>query len=93
MKEKESTQSTPGSLRREIWINPDGGRRLHRTTSAAKETTLDSEEEDLQSLPSIEVYTYRLNIKYIIINHNNKNSFIYRLTNVLLPATYMYMGN
>lgn len=55
MKEKESSQNVPGSLRREIWIHPDSGRRLHRTTSAAKDSSLDSEEEDLQSLSSLEV--------------------------------------
>ncbi|KAK5644530.1 hypothetical protein RI129_005830 [Pyrocoelia pectoralis] len=57
MKEKESeTVGLPGSLRREIWIRPDGGRRVHRTTSAAQEPKhLDSEEEDLAALPCLEV--------------------------------------
>ncbi|KAF5269666.1 hypothetical protein FQA39_LY08589 [Lamprigera yunnana] len=57
MKEKESeTVALPGSLRREIWIRPDGGRRVHRTTSAAQEPKHpDSEEEDLASLTCLEV--------------------------------------
>uniref|UniRef100_A0A1Y1L3P3 PIN domain-containing protein n=2 Tax=Photinus pyralis TaxID=7054 RepID=A0A1Y1L3P3_PHOPY len=57
MKEKESeTVGLPGSLRREIWIRPDGGRRVHRTTSAAQEPKhVDSEEEDLAALPCPEV--------------------------------------
>ncbi|GLV32356.1 Smg6 [Carabus blaptoides fortunei] len=55
MKEKESAQNIPSSLRREIWVHPEGGRRLHRTTSAAQETVLDSEEEDLYTLSSVEV--------------------------------------
>ncbi|KAF5286717.1 hypothetical protein FQR65_LT12470 [Abscondita terminalis] len=57
MKEKESeTISLPGSLRREIWIRPDGGRRVHRTTTAAQEPKhIDSEEEDLAALTCLEV--------------------------------------
>ncbi|KAK4875117.1 hypothetical protein RN001_011539 [Aquatica leii] len=57
MKEKESeTVGLPGSLRREIWIRPDGGRRVHRTTTAAQEPKhLDSEEEDLAALTCLEV--------------------------------------
>lgn len=57
MKEKESeSQGPPGSLRREIWIRPDGGRRVHRTTSAIQEPKhVDSEEEDLASLSCLEV--------------------------------------
>lgn len=58
MKEKESQLSPnhPNSLRREIWIRPDGGRRVHRTTSAISENQhLDSEEEDLAALSSVEV--------------------------------------
>ena len=53
--EKESESSgTAGSLRREIWIRPDGGRRVHRTAVRdAKE--MDSEEEDLASLSCQEV--------------------------------------
>lgn len=57
MKEKESESShTPSSLRKEIWVHPDSGRRIHRTTTAIQEQKpLDSEEEDLASLSSVEV--------------------------------------
>nr|XP_022917819.1 telomerase-binding protein EST1A isoform X1 [Onthophagus taurus] len=57
MKEKESESSNhPNSLRREIWIRPDSGRRVHRTTSAVQETQqMDSDEEDLAALSSVEV--------------------------------------
>ncbi|GJQ75683.1 hypothetical protein Trydic_g17757 [Trypoxylus dichotomus] len=58
MKEKESQLSPnhPNSLRREIWIRPDGGRRVHRTTSTIPENQyIDSEEEDLASLSSVDV--------------------------------------
>lgn len=58
MKEKESenAKSKHGSLRKETWIRPDGGRRMHRTTSTLQDTkTFDSEEEDLAALTSVEV--------------------------------------
>lgn len=57
MKEKESEPShTPSSLRKEVWIHPVGGKRVHRTTTAVQ----DSEEEDLASLSSVEVSTHDL---------------------------------
>lgn len=57
MKEKESESAhPPNSLRKEIWIHPDGGRRIHRTTTAVQEQKpVDSDEEDLASLSSVEV--------------------------------------
>lgn len=58
MKEKESQAvvNHPNSLRREVWVRPDGGRRVHRTTSAISENQhMDSEEEDLAALSSVEV--------------------------------------
>lgn len=57
MKEKESESThLPNSLRKEIWIHPDSGKRIHRTTTAVQEQkTLDSDEEDLASLSSVEV--------------------------------------
>lgn len=57
MKEKESeVKSTPNSLRRETWIHPDSGRREHRTTSAVTDSReIDSEEEDLAILSSVDV--------------------------------------
>lgn len=59
MKEKESETSSPGALRKETWIRPDGGRRVHRTTSAVQEQRkIDSEEEDLAGLSSIEVSSF-----------------------------------
>lgn len=56
MKQKESEDSgnIPGSLRKETWIHPEGGRRVHRTTQAMQEQK-DSEEEDLAALSSVEV--------------------------------------
>lgn len=57
MKEKESEAKTPSnSLRRETWIHPDSGRREHRTTSAVTDSRqIDSEEEDLAALSSVDV--------------------------------------
>lgn len=56
MKQKEFDEpgNAAGSLRKEIWIHPEGGRRVHRTTQANLEQNL-SEEEDLDSLNSVEV--------------------------------------
>lgn len=73
MKEKESdATAAPSSLRKEIWIHPDSGKRVHRTTSAVQEQkTLDSEEEDLASLSSVEVrdslYYYVICYLYVCI--------------------------
>lgn len=57
MKEKESESAhPPNSLRKEIWIHPDSGKRIHRTTTAVQEQkAVDSEEEDLAGLTSVEV--------------------------------------
>ncbi|XP_017770656.1 PREDICTED: telomerase-binding protein EST1A isoform X2 [Nicrophorus vespilloides] len=58
MKEKESQEPAgrAGSLRKETWIRPDGGRRVYRTTSTLHDSkSIDSEEEDLASLSSVEV--------------------------------------
>uniref|UniRef100_A0A182KCQ8 Telomerase activating protein Est1-like N-terminal domain-containing protein n=1 Tax=Anopheles christyi TaxID=43041 RepID=A0A182KCQ8_9DIPT len=62
---KETEQRFDGNLRREIWIHPEGGSRVHRTgpiypiaTSRLCDT---SDEEELQSLCSIE-----LNKRFII---------------------------
>lgn len=41
-------------LRKEIWIRPDGGRRLHRTTSA-QEGAPDSEETELKEMSTTEL--------------------------------------
>lgn len=67
MKEKESDASAaPSSLRKEIWIHPDSGKRVHRTTSAVQEQkSVDSEEEDLASLSSVEVSISFSTITYI----------------------------
>ncbi|KAL3267751.1 hypothetical protein HHI36_006878 [Cryptolaemus montrouzieri] len=67
MKEKESEQSNfPTSIRRETWIRPDGGKRVHRTTQAVHEEE-DSEEEDLASLSSVEV-NKRFVISYLHVH-------------------------
>lgn len=59
MKEKESESTTPSSLRKETWIRPDGGRRVHRTTSTVQEQVkFDTDDEDLSSLTSVEVNIY-----------------------------------
>lgn len=57
MKEKESeVKNTSNSLRRETWIHPDSGRRERRTTTTVTESRdVDSEEEDLAALSSIDV--------------------------------------
>lgn len=56
MKQKESEENgAPNFLRKETWIHPDGGRRMHRTTKALQEEERDSEEEDLASLSSVDV--------------------------------------
>ncbi|XP_012241985.1 telomerase-binding protein EST1A isoform X2 [Bombus impatiens] len=57
MKEKEGANNIGGGLRREIWIHP-GGRRVHRTTTAAtaNEARLShSDLEELAQLSSVEV--------------------------------------
>lgn len=61
MKEKESESThPPNSLRKEIWIHPDSGKRIHRTTTAVQEQKpVDSDEEDLASLSSVEVRVYK----------------------------------
>lgn len=41
-------------LRKEIWVRPDGGRRLHRTTSA-QEGAPDSEETELKGMSTTEL--------------------------------------
>jgi hypothetical protein len=41
-------------LRKEIWIRPDGGRRLHRTTSA-QEGAPDSEEAELKAMSTTDL--------------------------------------
>ncbi|KAL1494247.1 hypothetical protein ABEB36_009872 [Hypothenemus hampei] len=54
MKQKESEENGSSNfLRRETWIHPDCGTRLHRTTQALQDQ--DSEEEDLASLSSVDV--------------------------------------
>lgn len=59
MKQKESEENgAANSLRKETWIRPDGGRRLHRTTKALEEYLRDSEEEDLAALSSVEVWVF-----------------------------------
>lgn len=56
MKQKESENNVngPNSLRKETWIHPEGGKRVHRTTQSIQDQK-DSEEEDLAALSSIEV--------------------------------------
>lgn len=54
MKEKEGECRAGGTqLRREIWVHPEGGKRVHRTTSAAQNT--DDSETELQALPHLTV--------------------------------------
>ncbi|XP_054290937.1 telomerase-binding protein EST1A isoform X2 [Macrosteles quadrilineatus] len=55
MKEKEGDRNNRShQLRREIWIHPEGGRRVHRTTSTSAHTDSDSETE-LGALPHLEL--------------------------------------
>ncbi|XP_045475193.1 telomerase-binding protein EST1A isoform X2 [Harmonia axyridis] len=66
MKEKESDHnSKPKSLRKETWIRPDGGQRVHRTTQAVQKE--DSEEENLLLLSSVEV-NKRFVISYLHVH-------------------------
>lgn len=59
MKEKESEHSNkPKSLRKETWVRPDGGQRVHRTTQAVQKEE-DSEEENLLLLSYVEVGYFR----------------------------------
>ncbi|XP_057667443.1 telomerase-binding protein EST1A isoform X1 [Diorhabda carinulata] len=53
-KESEDSNNTPGSLRKETWIHPEGGRRVYRTTKANIEQNY-SDDEDLSALSSVEV--------------------------------------
>ncbi|KAK9889657.1 hypothetical protein WA026_007035 [Henosepilachna vigintioctopunctata] len=67
MMEKESqTTNQPTSIRRETWIRPDGGKRVHRTTQAVQGDE-DSEEQNLASLSSVEV-NKRFVISYLHVH-------------------------
>ncbi|XP_044755444.1 telomerase-binding protein EST1A [Coccinella septempunctata] len=67
MKEKESDHnSKPKSLRKETWIRPDGGQRVHRTTQAVQKED-DSEEENLLLLSYVEV-NKRFVISYLHVH-------------------------
>ncbi|KAG5884605.1 hypothetical protein JTB14_024358 [Gonioctena quinquepunctata] len=68
MKQKESDESdsAPGSLRKETWIHPEGGRRVHRTTQANLDQK-DSDAEDLAALSSVEV-NKRFVISYLHVH-------------------------
>ncbi|XP_023013335.2 uncharacterized protein isoform X1 [Leptinotarsa decemlineata] len=68
MKQKESDESTsaPSSLRKETWIHPGGGRRVHRTTQANLDQN-DSDAEDLSELTSVEV-NKRFVISYLHVH-------------------------
>lgn len=53
-KEKESVIN--GSmLRKEVWIRPDDGQRIQRTTSTSQECQDDSDDDDLHNLSAAEV--------------------------------------
>ncbi|XP_060528527.1 telomerase-binding protein EST1A isoform X2 [Cylas formicarius] len=68
MKQKESEESgQPNFLRKETWIYPHGGRRLHRTTKALQEDVIESDEEDLASLSSVDV-NKRFVISYLHVH-------------------------
>ncbi|XP_030746868.1 uncharacterized protein LOC115875527 isoform X2 [Sitophilus oryzae] len=68
MKQKESEDNgTPNFLRKETWIHPEGGRRLHRTTKALQNELQDSEEEDLAALSSVDV-NKRFVISYLHVH-------------------------
>uniref|UniRef100_A0A1B6CG54 PIN domain-containing protein n=2 Tax=Clastoptera arizonana TaxID=38151 RepID=A0A1B6CG54_9HEMI len=54
MKEKEIGNSY-GRLRREVWIHPGGGKRVHRTTSTAQSYDSNSEDDELATISSLEV--------------------------------------
>lgn len=65
-------------LRKEIWIKPDGGRRLHRTTSA-QEGAPDSEEAELKEMSTTEL-NRRFNSAFLhligtLYTHINIDSF------------------
>ena len=48
-------------VRREIWIHPQDGRKTRRTTSQSQEAAnaINSDDEELNRLASIEVYKHR----------------------------------
>ena len=64
-------------LRKEVWIKPDGGRRLHRTTSA-QEGAPDSEEAELKAMSTTD------------LNRRFNNAFLHLIgtlyTNINLDA-------
>lgn len=59
MKEKEFDSKKSTQLRREIWIHPDGGRRVHRTTSTSQQE-LDDSEAELEAMSNSDVSTLRI---------------------------------
>lgn len=65
-KELEGNQLIKGThLRKEIWIRPEGGRRLHRTTSALDSLETNGDEEDLRELSTSD------------LNRRFNNTFLY----------------
>jgi len=66
MKEKEFEGKKNLQLRREIWIHPEGGRRVHRTTSTAHANSDDSEAE-LAALPHSDL-TKRFSMSFLHVH-------------------------
>ncbi|XP_059096811.1 telomerase-binding protein EST1A-like isoform X1 [Tigriopus californicus] len=65
-KEVEGNQLIKGThLRKEIWIRPEGGRRLHRTTSALDTPETNEDDEDLRELSTSD------------LNRRFNNTFLY----------------
>ncbi|XP_046680255.1 telomerase-binding protein EST1A isoform X2 [Homalodisca vitripennis] len=66
MKEKECTSRRGVQLRQEVWIHPEGGRRVHRTTSTAQADYDDSEAE-LEALSHV-ILTKRFSMSFIHVH-------------------------
>jgi len=68
MKEKECERSGRGhQLRREIWIHPEGGRRVHRTTSTSAAHADTDSETELGALPQLEL-SKRFSMSFIHVH-------------------------
>lgn len=87
MKEKEMGSRSGGNrLRREIWIHPDGGRRVHRTTSTAQhsDSSNQSEEDELAAMSELEVsilnsahvQSENIEMKLYLINCGQNNEIV-----------------
>lgn len=96
MKEKE--HRFDGPLRRETWIHPEGGRRIHRTTPLDPQASRNgdtSEEEELHQLESGELnkrfITSYLHVHGKLITKTGLVFFVLFLINLFSLISLLFM--